>query len=251
MNTQLNNELTGKRAFVTGGGRGIGAAVARRLATAGADVALTYRSDDESAASVVKEIEAAGRLAKAVKVDNADTDALVAAVNGVAEEFGGLDVLVNNAAMFPTGPLDQVELGEFDAVMAANVRAPFAASVAASAHMGDGGRIISIGSNVAVRAPFAGLGLYTLSKTALLGLTAGLARDLGPRGITVNLVNPGPTDTDLNPADGPMGDAIRAHTALGRFAQPEDIAGMVAYLAGPAAAYVTGASILVDGGFSI
>jgi 3-oxoacyl-[acyl-carrier protein] reductase len=251
MNMKLSNELAGKTAVVTGGSRGIGAAVARALAAGGADVALTYQSDAESAAAVVKEIEAAGRRARAIQADSADTETAVAAVNGVAAAWGGLDILVNNAAMFPTGPMSEATMDEYDQTMAVNVRTPYAASVAAAAHMSDGGRIISIGSNVAVRAPFAGLGLYTLSKTALIGLTKGLARDLGPRGITVNLVHPGPTDTDLNPADGPMADTMRAHTALGRFARPGDVAAMVAYLAGPGAGYVTGASLLVDGGFTI
>ncbi|GIG92543.1 SDR family NAD(P)-dependent oxidoreductase [Plantactinospora endophytica] len=243
--------LAGKVAFVTGGSRGIGAAVAVRLAEDGADVALTYRQDAEAAGAVVARIEALGRRGLAIRADSADPGAIGAAVDRAAGEFGRLDVLVNNAGAFLVGPLAEVGLAEFEQTVAVNVRAPFVAARAAARHMVDGGRIISIGSNVAERAPFPGFALYSMSKTALIGLTKGLGRDLGPRGITVNLVNPGPTDTDANPADSPMADTVRGFTAVGRYAEPAEIAATVAWLAGTDSSYVTGATINVDGGFTI
>ncbi|WAL66856.1 SDR family oxidoreductase [Amycolatopsis cynarae] len=239
-----------KTVLVTGGSRGIGAAVALRLAADGADVAFTYRQDEESAAATVERIKAAGRRALAMKADNADPGAVVAAVERTAEEFGRLDVLVNNAAAFVVAPLEECGPDEFDGVVAANVRAPFLASRAAARVMGEGGRIITIGSNMAERVVFPGFTLYSLSKTALIGMTKGLARELGPRGITVNLVHPGPTDTDANPADSANAATIAGFTALGRYARPEEIASMVAHLAGEGG-YVTGAAITVDGGFSV
>ncbi|MEU3650839.1 SDR family oxidoreductase [Lentzea sp. NPDC034063] len=230
--------LAGKAALVTGGSRGIGAAIAEKLTALGAQVAVTYQNTKPDNGF-------------AIRADSADPDAVVAAVDETAVHFGRLDVLVNNAAAFQVGPLEELGREEFDHTMAVNVRAPFLAARAAVRHMGDGGRIISIGSNVAVYAPFPGFALYSAGKTALIGMTKGLARDLGPLGITVNVVNPGPTETDLNPADGPMADTIRGLTALGRFGQPAEIAEVVAALAGDAGAYVTGASINVDGGFTV
>ncbi|WP_394613335.1 SDR family oxidoreductase [Lentzea sp. JNUCC 0626] len=230
--------LEGKAALVTGGSRGIGAAVARKLSELGALVAVTYQNTKPDNGF-------------AIQADSADPDAVVAAVDQTAVHFGRLDVLVNNAAVFQVGPLDELGREEFDHTMAVNVRAPFLAARAAAKHMVHGGRIISIGSNVAVHAPFPGFALYSASKTALVGMTKGLARDLGPSGITANVVNPGPTDTDMNPADGPMADTIRGLTALGRYGKAEEIAAVVAALAGEAGAYVTGASINVDGGFTV
>ena len=243
--------LDGKVALVTGGGRGIGAAVALRLASDGADVALTFQQNQHRADDVVEQIKAMGRRALAVRADSADPVAVVAAVDRSAEEFGRLDIVVSNAGAFLLGPLEQLTLWEFDQTIAVNVRAPFVASQAAVRHMSDGGRIITIGSNVAERAVFPGFSLYAMSKTALTGLTKALGRELGPRAITVNLVNPGPTDTDLNPADGASAEAIAGFTALGHYALPGDIAGTVAFLAGPDARYITGATVNVDGGFSI
>ncbi|MFG2059058.1 SDR family NAD(P)-dependent oxidoreductase [Micromonospora sp. NPDC048930] len=243
--------LDGKVALVTGGGRGIGAAIARRLAAEGADVALTYERDAERAALVGKQIEAAGRRALVLAADSADPEAVRAAVDRTAAELGRLDILVNNAAVFLVGSVDALGIDELDRTLAVNVRAPYLAAQAAARHLGAGGRIISIGSNVARRAPFPGLALYSMSKTALIGLTKGLGRELGPRGITVNLVNPGPTDTDANPADGPNAEAIAGLTALGRYAAPDEIAAVVAHLAGPDAGYVSGAVIDADGGFAI
>ncbi len=229
--------LEGKAALVTGGSRGIGAAVAFKLAALGARVAVTYQNTKPDNGF-------------AIQADSGDPEAVVAAVDEAAAEFGRLDILVNNAGVFQIGPLEDLGQEEFDRTMAVNVRAPFLAARAAARHMREGGRIISIGSNVAVHSPFPGFSLYSASKTALIGMTKGLARELAPRGITANIVNPGPIDTDLNPADGPMADSIRALTPLGRFGQPEEIAEVVAALAGDAGTYVTGTSINADGGFT-
>ncbi|GAB2935981.1 SDR family oxidoreductase [Micromonospora polyrhachis] len=247
----MSRVLDGKVALVTGGSRGIGAAVALRLAEDGADVVFTYQHRADQAAEVVERIKAAGRRGLAVQADNVDPDGLTAVVDRVAEEFGRLDILVNNAGAFIVAPLEDLGLEEFDYTMAVNVRGPFVAAKAAVRHMTEGGRIISIGSNMAEHVPFPGFAAYSTSKTALVGLTKGLGRELGSRGITVNIVNPGPTDTDANPADGPTAETIKGFTALGRYAEPADIAAAVAFLAGEQGRYVTGASINVDGGFSI
>ncbi|BAL88500.1 putative short-chain dehydrogenase [Actinoplanes missouriensis 431] len=247
----MTNDLDGKVALVIGGSRGIGAGVAARLAGDGADVALTFQHRDDQAALVVKQIEGLGRRGLALRVDSADPDAVTAAVDRVVDRFGRLDILVNNAAVFFVAPVEELGREEFDRMVAVNVRAPFLASKAAAGHMGDGGRIVTIGSNMVERTVFPGFSLYSMSKTALVGLTKGLSRDLGPRGITVNLVNPGPIDTDMNPADGPSADTITGFTALGRYGTPAEIATAVAYLAGDGARYVTGAVINVDGGFTV
>ncbi|MFI7548988.1 SDR family NAD(P)-dependent oxidoreductase [Micromonospora sediminimaris] len=247
----MNNALDGKVALVTGGSRGIGAAVALRLAAEGADVALTFQRNQQRAEGVVDQIKAAGRRAVAVRADSADPAAVVGAVDRVADEWGRFDTLVNNAGAFLLGPLEDLSLDEFDQTVAVNVRAPFVASQAAVRHMSAGGRIINIGSNVAERAVFPGFSLYAMSKTALIGLTKALGRELGGRAITVNLVNPGATDTELNPADGPNAETINGFTALGHYADPGDVAAAVAFLAGPDGRYITGATINVDGGFTI
>ncbi|MBM7490143.1 3-oxoacyl-[acyl-carrier protein] reductase [Micromonospora luteifusca] len=246
MTTTLNDKV----ALVTGGSRGIGAGIALRLAEDGADVALTYRQDAERARAVVKQIEALGRRALAIQADGADPTAVRGAVDRAAADLGRLDILVNNAAVFLVGGMDELDSADVEQTIAVNIRAPYVAVQAALRHLGDGGRIISIGSNVGERAVFPGLTLYSMSKTALVGMTRGLARELGPRDITVNLVNPGPTDTDANPADGPNAAAISGFTAVGRYARPADIAATVAHLASPEAGYVTGAVINVDGGFT-
>ncbi|MGW1433343.1 SDR family NAD(P)-dependent oxidoreductase [Streptomyces sp. NPDC002431] len=242
--------LEGKVALVTGGSRGIGAAVALRLAEEGADTVLTYENNAERADAVAGRIRAAGRRGLALRSDSARTGAPAAAVEEAVAAFGRLDILVNNAAVFLVGPLADWGAAEIDRTLAVNVRAPFTAAQAAARHMGPGGRIISIGSNVADRAPFPGLALYSMSKTALAGMTRGLARELGPRGITVNLVHPGPTDTDANPADGPNAQAIAGLTSVGRYARTTEIAATVAHLAGEDGAYITGAELHVDGGFT-
>jgi len=240
--------LKGKVALVTGGSRGMGAEIARRLAHDGADVALTYVNGADKARAVVADIERAGRRGLAIAADNADPAAVRAAVEKTVSALGRLDILVNNAGIFVAKPLDDLTLDDFDIMVAVNVRAAFVATKAAAAHMGDGGRVISIGSNLAERAPFSGLSLYSLSKAALVGFTRGAARDLGPRGITVNVVHPGSTDTDMNPADGEHADGQRALMAIPRFGKPRDIASLVAWLASEEARFVTGAGFVIDGG---
>ncbi|GAA2326699.1 SDR family oxidoreductase [Dactylosporangium salmoneum] len=244
------NELHGKVALVTGGSRGIGAAIARALAARGADVAITYVNSEDRANEVACDVKERGRRGLALRADAADPAAVAGAVDEAAELLGRLDILVNNAGVFPVGALSELDIATFDRTVAVNVRGPYAAARAAARHLGDGGRIISIGSNVAERVPFPGLALYALTKTALAGMTRGLARELGPQGITVNLVHPGPTDTDANPADQPQAQAIAGLTALGRYADGDEIASVVAFLAGPDARYVTGATVNADGGWA-
>ena len=243
-------ELQGKVALVTGGSRGIGAAIAVRLAQQGADVAFTYRSATEQAGTVIGRIEEAGGRGLAIAADSADPAAVIGAVTRAADELGRLDILVNNAGIYPHGPLEEVSVAEVDHALAVHVRAVFLASQAAADRMDEGGRIISIGSCFAERVPYAGLSLYAMTKAALLGLTKGLARDLGPRGITATVVHPGNTDTDMNPADGPDASDEHPFIALGRYGQPDDIAAMVAHLAGTCGRYITGTAIAVDGGYT-
>jgi NAD(P)-dependent dehydrogenase (short-subunit alcohol dehydrogenase family) len=242
------SRLAGKRALVTGGSRGIGAAIARRLAAEGADVALTYERAADKAGAVVREIEALGRKGFAFAADSADPAAVTRAVDEAAKALGGLDILVNNAGIYRGGPVADWSLADIDATLSVNVRAVVLASQAAAAHLGEGGRIISTGSCLADRVVEPGVTLYAMSKAALIGFTKGLARDLGPRGITVNIVHPGSTDTDMNPADGERADAQRARMAIPRYGQPEDIAGLVAYLASEEARFITGAGFAIDGG---
>lgn len=246
----VQNSLSGKVALVTGGSRGIGAAIARRLAHEGADIAFTYARSAEKAAAVAADIRAAGRRALVVPADSGDPAALPDAIARIHAELGRLDILVNSAGIATLTPFGEIPVAEYDQVMAVNVRGVFLAAQAASKLMPDGGRIITIGSNLAERIPFPGLTLYTMSKTALIGLTRGLARDLGPRGITVNLVQPGSTDTDMNPADGQMAPAQLGLMAIPRFATPEEIAGGVAYLARPEARGITGTALTIDAGLN-
>ncbi|WP_436760090.1 SDR family NAD(P)-dependent oxidoreductase [Streptosporangium sp. V21-05] len=240
--------MTRKVALVTGGSRGIGAAVAVRLAAEGADVVITYARSAERAAAVVKEIEAAGARGLAVAAEAADAGTLVAAVERTVAEFGRIDIVVGNAGVASFGPLEEVTLDEVDRVLAIHSRASFVLAQAAARHMGGGGRIICVGSSLAERVPYPGWTLYAMSKSALVGLTKGLARDLGPRGITANLVQPGSTDTEMNPADGPGADEERRFTALGRYCDPADIAATVAHLAGEGGGNITGAVVTVDAG---
>ncbi|MFI9827629.1 SDR family oxidoreductase [Streptomyces sp. NPDC051913] len=244
--TTTHGTLYGKVALVTGGSRGIGAATVLRLAREGADVALTYVKDKEAAEDVVRAVEALGRRAVALRADSADPEEAAEAVERAAAALGGLDVLVNNVGVGVLGPLEGLSLAEVDRVLAVNVRGVFLASQAAAARMGAGGRIITIGTCMTQRVPGPGGTLYAMSKAALVGLTKALARELGGRGITANIVHPGPTDTDMNPADGPFAAGQAAMTALGRFGTAQEVAGTVGYLAG--AAYVTGAEFAVDGG---
>lgn len=242
------SELAGKRALVTGASRGIGAAIAIALAEKGADVAITYQNSEARAAEVVGTIEAKGRRAFAIQADSADADAVERSVREAVELLGGLDILVNNAGIARAGLVADMSITDIDAILDVNVRSVVLASKAAIPHLKAGGRIISIGSCLAERVTSTGVTVYSMSKSALLSFTRGLARELGPGGITVNLVHPGSTDTDMNPADGAHADAQRAMTALGHYGKPEDVAAAVVFLASPAARQITGTGITVDGG---
>lgn len=247
MSTSIS-PLDGKVALVTGGSRGIGAAVARRLAQDGADVALTYRSNKDQAEQVVAGIVAAGRRAWAVRADLAEASDAAEAVAGTVAQLGRLDILVNNAGTGTMGPIGELSLEDIDRVLAVNVRGAYLMARAAVGELPDGGRIIGIGSCITERVPFPGATLYATSKAAMTGLTKALARELGGRGITANTVQPGPTDTDMNPADGPGASLQREFTTLGRHGLPSEVAATVAHLAGPGGDYITGAAIAVDGG---
>lgn len=246
----MSQQLTGKVALVTGGARGIGAAIAKRLAADGAAVVITYSASPEKAQEVVRSIEATGGKALAVKADAAQPDAVRAAVRKTAEAFGGLDILVNNAGIVAIAPIDQFPVDDFEKLIAVNIKGMFVATQEAVRHMRDGGRIIHIGSCNSDRVPFQGGSVYALTKAAVVGFTKGLARDLGPRGITVNNVQPGPTDTDMNPATGPNATGTVQNVALQRYGKPEEIASFVAFLAGSEASYITGASLASDGGYA-
>jgi 3-oxoacyl-[acyl-carrier protein] reductase len=240
--------LAGKRALVTGASRGIGAAIAKALAAEGADVAITYEKSAESAAEVVSAIKTKGRKAVAIQADSADAAAVQASVDKTVADLGGLDILVNNAGILRIGELKDISLADIDALLNVNVRAPFIASKAALAHLAKGGRIINIGSYFADRVPSPVLGVYSASKSALVAFTKALARELGPKDVTVNLVQPGSIDTDMNPAHGPFGDTLRQFMALGRYGKVDDIAHAVAFLASDKAQYITGSTLTVDGG---
>jgi 3-oxoacyl-[acyl-carrier protein] reductase len=241
-------ELDGKKAFVTGASRGIGAAIARRLSDDGAAVAVGYEHSADAARAVVDAITDAGGRAVAVQMSADDPAAVRRAVDEAAEALGGLDILVNNAGIYRGGPVEQMTLEDVDATLNVNVRAVMLASQAALAHLPEGGRIISTGSNLATSVPGAGMALYSASKAALIGWTQGLARDLGPRGITVNVVHPGSTDTDMNPADGPQAADQLGRMAIPRYGTPQDIAALVAFVAGPEAGSINGTGLTVDGG---
>src|SRR5215469_13590393 len=243
-------DLMGKVALVTGGSRGIGAAIVQRLAQAGAAVASTYVTAADKARAVAKQIDADGGRVLVIQADNSDSGAVVAAVEQTARELGRIDILVNNAGVFIAGPIEETTVEQADRIWAVDVRAVLIASQAAARHMSEGARIITIGSALTDRVPAPGMTLYAMAKSALVGLTKGLARDLGPRGITVTIVHGGLIDTDMNPADGPGASLLSSVPALGRYGTAEDIAAMVAHLAGDGGRYVTGAAISVDGGFA-
>ena len=244
----MSRNLQGRRAIVTGGSRGIGAAIVRRLAAEGADVVFTYAASADAATALVDELEAAGGHASALRADSADVAQLQEAIRIGVERLGGLDILVNNAGILLHGTVDAVSLADFERMFAVNVRAVFVAAQAAVAHLGSGGRIVTIGSVVADRTGFPGASVYSMTKGAVAALTRGLARDLGPRGITVNTVEPGPTDTDMNAAPGLL-DRLAPMMALGRVGQDVEVANLVAWLAGPESSYVTGSALTVDGGY--
>ncbi|MDB5326965.1 MAG: short-chain dehydrogenase/reductase [Phycisphaerales bacterium] len=242
------SKLTNKVALVTGGSRGIGAAIAKRLAADGASVALTYTKGKEPADAVVKAIEAAGGKALAIQADSADADAVTKAVNQAAKHFGRLDILVNNAGIAAGSTLEATSLEDFDRLYAVNVRGTFVAIQAALKHIGDGGRIINIGSCLGERVAFPGVTAYSSTKGAIKILTQGLSREVGGRGITVNNVQPGPIDTDMNPGKGDGAAGMHAMIPIGRHGHVDELAAMVAFVASPDASFANGASLTVDGG---
>jgi len=244
----MSKKLEGKIALVTGGSRGIGAAIAKRLAADGANVAITYAKDANAASEVVQAIERAGGTAVAIQAEAADAEAVKAAVQKAAKTFGRLDVLVNNAGTAIPKPFEETTLEELDRVIGINIRGTFVATQEALRHMPSGGRIITIGSCVGERNMTPGLTSYAATKGALKMFTQGLAREVGSRGITVNNVQPGPIDTELNPAAGAWAKPQIANTALGRYGNVDEVAALVAFVAGPESSYITGANLTVDGG---
>jgi 3-oxoacyl-[acyl-carrier protein] reductase len=244
----MTRKLEGQIALITGGSRGIGAAIAKRLAADGANVAITYTKGADAAASVVKEIESAGRRAIAIQADATDAEAVKAAVDKTVATLGRLDVLVNNAGTAIPKKFEETTLEEMDRMIDINIRGAFVATQAALKHMKDGGRIIMIGSCVGERMMTPGLVPYSATKGAVKMFSQGLSREVGNRGITVNNIQPGPIDTELNPADGEWAVPQKAATALNRYGSVDDVAALVAFVAGPESSYITGANLTVDGG---
>jgi 3-oxoacyl-[acyl-carrier protein] reductase len=244
----MTNALSGKVALVTGGSRGIGAAIVRRLKADGASVAFTYAASEDQAKALAADLETAGGRVLAIKADSADTEAVKQAVARTIASFTRVDILVNNAGIMVRGMVDEYDLTAFDRMIAINVRAVFVAVQAALPHMRDGGRIITTGSVTGDRAGFPGASVYAMTKGAVAALTRGLARDLGPRGITVNAIQPGPTETDMN-AGPEVRAMVRPLLAIGRMGKDVEVASLVAYLAGPESSFVTGAALTIDGGY--
>jgi len=243
-------DLRGKRALVTGASRGIGPGIALALAERGADVVITYLRSADKAASVVRTIEQKGRRGFAIQADSADPAAVRRSVADAVKGLGGLDILVNNVGIARSGPLADMSFADIDDLLNVNARAAVLASQAAIPHLTRGSRIITIGSCLAERVPYPDLTVYSMSKSALLAFTRGLARELGPRDITVNLIQPGPIDTDQNPADGDWAEPNRRLTALGRYGNPADVAAAVTFLASASAHFMTGSVVTVDAGFN-
>jgi 3-oxoacyl-[acyl-carrier protein] reductase len=243
--------LQGRRALVTGASRGIGAEIVRRLAADGASVAFTYGRSSAEADKLVAEVTADGGKVVSIQADSADAEQVAKSVDDAVAQLGGLDVLVNNAGVAVLRDVESLRLDEFDRQLAINVRAVFVAVQRAVPHLGSDGRIINIGSINADRVPAPGLAAYAMTKAAVAGLTRGLARELGPRGITVNNVQPGPIATDMNPDEGEFAASAKELMAIGRYGHPRDVAGVVGYLAGRDTGYITGANWNVDGGFTV
>ncbi len=243
--------LKNKVAFITGGSRGMGAAIAKRLAQQGADIVFTYVHAIDKAQEVKKEIEKQGRKVLIIQADNQQPADLILAIENAAKTFGKIDILVNNAGIYLGKPFEDFTLEEFDQLVNINVRAVFIASQNVLRYMPDGGRIITIGSNLADRVAHAGNSLYSMSKSALTGLTKGMARELGARKITVNLLQPGSTDTDMNPAEGVYAEAQRNLMAIPQYGSVDDISAMVGLLASSEGRSITGASFTMDGGANI
>ncbi|MFC4874438.1 SDR family NAD(P)-dependent oxidoreductase [Negadavirga shengliensis] len=244
--------LTGKVAFITGGSRGMGAGIAKRLSDAGASVAFTHSGKSEDKAhKVLEAIKSHRGTAMAIKADNEHPDEIIRAMEAGMEAFGPIDILINNAGIFSLKPIGEYGVDEYDQMMKINVKAVFVASQFAAKNMEEGGRIINIGSNMAERVSFPEASLYSMSKSALIGLTKGMARDLGERRITVNLIQPGPVDTDMNPADSDHAASVLTSMAIKRYGKVEEIAGLVAYLCSDEGSFITGTSITIDGGYNI
>jgi 3-oxoacyl-[acyl-carrier protein] reductase len=244
----MSKKLEGKTALITGGSRGIGAAIAKRLAADGANVAITYAKDSSSASAVVKAIEKNGGKALAIQADSIDAEAIKGAVAKTVSTFGGLDILVNNAGTAIPKAFEDATLEELDRVLNLNIRGVFISTQAALKHLKTGGRIIMIGSCVGERMMTPGLAAYSATKGAVKMFTQGLSREVGSRGITVNNVQPGPIDTDLNPASGDWAAPQKAMTSLNRYGTVDEVAALVAFIAGPESSYITGANLTVDGG---
>jgi 3-oxoacyl-[acyl-carrier protein] reductase len=248
----MAKKLAGKVALVTGGSRGIGAATARALAEDGADVAISYAASADKALALVKELKAKGVRAEAFRADQADAKQVEKLVEDVAKKFGKLDILVNNAGVFVTGPVGDTNgsAGDFDRQLAVNVGGVVAGIRAAARFLPEGGRIVTVGSVAGTRAGFNGVADYASTKAAIVGYTKGAARDLATRKITVNVVQPGPIDTDMNPANGDFATMLNAMVPLGRYGKPEEVATAVTFLVSPDASYITGTTLDVDGGYN-
>jgi 3-oxoacyl-[acyl-carrier protein] reductase len=243
--------LTGRRALVTGGSRGIGAEIVRRLSAEGAAVAFTYSASATNAEKLVAELTANGATVVAIQADAADANQSANAVDQAAAELGGLDIVVNNAAVAHMAPIGEFPAEEFDRLVAINIGGVFWTTRTAIKHLGEGARIINIGSINADRIPGPGVSVYGMTKGAVASFTRGLARDLSPLGITVNNVQPGPIDTDANPDQGDFAESLKVVTTQGRYGHTSDVAALVSFLAGPESGYITGAHLNVDGGFTV
>lgn len=243
--------LAGRRALVTGGSRGIGAEIVRRLSADGAAVAFTYSASAATAENLTAELSGNGATVVAIQADAADGAQSAAAVERAVDDLGGLDIVVNNAGVAHIAPIDDFPAEEFERLVAINIGSTYWTTRTAIKHLGDGARIINIGSINADRIPGPGLSVYGLTKGAMSSFTRGLARDLGDRGITVNNVQPGPINTDANPDHGDFAESLKAVTTQGRYGHTRDVASLVAFLAGPESGYITGANLNVDGGFTV